>query len=640
MLTLACFWRVWEGDFVKFDDQVYVLDNAMVTHGLTGQGVAWAFTPTGYAANYHPLTWLSLMADVSLHGVNPAWFHATNLIFHICNVVLLYWFLQRMTRSPWRSLLVASVFAIHPLRVESVAWISERKDVLSMFFGFLALLAYVNYARRPNVWRYLAMTLLLVLSLLSKPMLVTFPFLLFLLDFWPLGRVVGWPAQGALVGTAGFSQSTPRRLMVEKLPLLALIAASSVMTYWVQHLGRAMEAGKHFTLPQRLANAIVAYGWYPRAVLWPVNLGALYPMPVSGWPVWLVLATALLLAGVTVLVCRQARRRPWLAVGWLWYLGLLLPVIGLVQVGGQSMADRYTYLPTVGLLIMAAWSLPALIFVKRAATIFLCAGWVVLLILLGALTHQQVGYWHDSETLFRHTLAVTRDNWWVESGLGAVLAARGQRLEAIDHFHAALAIDPQYVDARLNLGMALRNTGHPDQAMEQYRLALQNAPNNAELHNDLGIALSDLGQWPQAAEQFERAIALDTGNPSYRANLGQLLISLGRYSEAAANLHQALEMNPVSQSANMGLGMLAMKLHQPQEAARYFAALVELAPGRADARVLLAEALDVMGQRQAVMDQLRAAIELRPTNPSIQQRIERLARKLDSERQSETLPSP
>src|SRR5215210_126756 len=441
LLTLAAFWPTLGNGFVNLDDTLYVTANPMVRNGFSREGLAWVWT-ANVANNWHPLTVLSQMLDCQLFGVNPAGHHFTSLLFHLADVLLLFEVLRRMTGAAGRSTAVAGLFAVHPLHVESVAWVAERKDVLSALFWILAMGAYGRYARRPSAGRYLLVALAMALGLMAKPMVVTLPFVLLLLDVWPLERLrpgPGWRRRLAW-------------LTAEKLPLLGLSAAASLVTLRYQTTSLvSLEA-----LPWRLrvANAAVSYAAYLGKTLLPRNLSVFYPIPVE-IPFWKAAGAALLIAGLTALVVWKWRKEPWLTVGWLWFLGTLVPVIGLVQVGRQAMADRYTYIPSIGLFLAICWGLPALAASRRWRAA-LAVSAVLALMTLTAATRAQVRHWADSVTLYRHALAVTRGNYVANIGLARALASRRDWSGAAEQYRAALALRPHLRDARRGLDQALR----------------------------------------------------------------------------------------------------------------------------------------------------------------------------------------
>jgi tetratricopeptide (TPR) repeat protein len=452
LLTLAVYLPVLTHGFIRFDDPLYVTRNPWVKAGLTWNGIAWAFS-ANVASNWHPLTLLSHMLDCELFGMDPLGHHLTSLLLHTASAVLLFEALRRMTGAVWRSALVAALFAVHPTHVESVAWVAERKDVLSGFFWMLTLLAWERYVRQPSWQRYMAVALSLAAGLLSKPMVVTLPFVLLLLDVWPLRREI------------------PRKIRIkEKLPLFALAAASCVATVIAQ--SGAIGMASRFPMNLRLANAVLSYVAYLGKTLFPSRLAVFYPMPTE-FPAWKVMGAALLLASLTVLALRAAR---YVTVGWLWYLGTLVPVIGIVQVGGQAMADRYTYLPTIGLFLIAVWTIP-----RKAV-------WIPVLLALAIGTRLQLRHWQDSESLFRHAAAVTERNFIAHLNLAQIHADRGDRGRALEHFRTTLEIRPGMWQAQASLGNTLRRWGRPDKALPHLRNAVRLRPHDPRLRHALAEA--------------------------------------------------------------------------------------------------------------------------------------------------------
>ena len=460
LANLVAYAPVWHYGFVNYDDPGYISDNPHVAAGLTAQDVWWAFT-TGFFANWHPLTWLSHMLDVELFGMNPGPHHFTSVLLHIANTLLLFWLLHRITGALGRSAFVAGLFAVHPLHVESVAWLSERKDVLSTLFGLLTIWAYVEYVRRHGLRRYLVVLLLFALSLMAKPMLVTLPFVLLLLDFWPLGRV---SLEAIDPGRSGWAalwdrRSIVLRLVLEKLPLLALTIVSSVITFVVQQRGGTMLQLGVLPWNRRVGNALLAYFSYIGKTLWPTRLAALYPFRSS--PGWEVAAAILGLIGVSVTVIWDGRRHPYLPVGWLWYVGTLVPVIGLIQVGQQSMADRYSYIPLIGLFVIVAWGIPDLLarWPYRSTALPMAAVFVILACMIAA--RGQVLYWRNSIALWERTLEVTDENPVAHNNLAAALLVQGRTGQAIAHFSEALRIRPDYAEAHRNMGLLWKTKGGP-----------------------------------------------------------------------------------------------------------------------------------------------------------------------------------
>ncbi len=567
--TLAVYGDLRTHQFINYDDNVYVTDNPMVQGGLTLPGLIGAFTST-CAGLWHPLTMLSQMLDCQLFGLHPAGHHLTSLLFHLANTLLLFLWLQRTTGALGPSFLVAALFALHPLHVESVAWVAERKDVLSTFFWLLTMWAYVWYVESPGFRRYCLILVCFILGLLAKPMLVTLPLVLLLLDYWPLHR---WtPNRAATVSPAKQGRSRKRpsrasrerktqqgisapRLVWEKVPLFALAALCSLVTFFAEKESGAVKSLQDLALTSRLTNAMVAYVSYLGQMFWPAHLAVLYPLPRHNLPIWQAPAAGLALAALTFLALRQARRHPYLPVGWLWYLGTLLPVIGLVQVGGQAMADRYTYVPCIGLFIVVVWGLADLAARWRAPRFLLPVGAGMVLSALMICTWVQVSYWRDSISLYEHTLKVTRRNPLAHNNLGLALAAQGKMDQAVAQYNEALRLKPDYALAHNNLGLALAAQGKMDQAMAQYAEALRLNPDLAQAHNNLGFALEDQGRLDQAVAQYAEALRLKPDYDEAQNNLGVALAKQGKIEEAIARFQKAIQINPELPGAYANLGL-------------------------------------------------------------------------------------
>ena len=551
--TVIVFAGVLRNGWILLDDPDYVLTNSHVRGGLTLDGLRWLLR-SPHAANYHPLTTLVHMLNVQCFGLNSSGHHAVSLALHAANAVLLALALSRLTGAWWKSLLVAALFALHPLRVESVAWASELKDVLSSLFFMLTLLAYIDWAERPNARRYVTVALCLAAGLLAKPMLVTLPFVLVLLDYWPLGRLRGYPR----VVAAGASElGAPARslggLLLEKWPLFLLIAASAVGTFVVQRGGGAVIDTVTMPLPARAANAALSYGRYLRLTLWPQGLVPYYPLIRTPDASRGAFAAVALLAA-TALVAWQARRRPYLAMGWFWYLGTLVPVIGLVQVGMQSHADRYTYLPVIGIAIAGVWWLGELVPASRAARVAAMAAACALIGALGAATVRQVSYWHDNRTIFTRALALDHDNVVAYQCLGSELQKAGQAKAAIPYFEAALRVMPAFSEARTDLGVALGMLGRYNEAILQFHEVLR-SKDNAGVRHDLGVALMHSGRGSEAIAEFEEALRFDPEHFETLVDLGSVLGSAGRAHEAVAPLRRAVELRPDANDARRQLAV-------------------------------------------------------------------------------------
>ena len=526
--------------FVNYDDNYYVYNNPIVEKGLTLPGILWAFTHV-WAANWHPLTWLSHMLDCQFYGLNAGGHHLTNVLLHTATVILLFLVLRRMTGCLWRSAFVAAVFAIHPLRVESVAWVAERKDVLSGLFFMLTLGAYVHYARHPwSPARYGLVLLLFALGLMCKPMLVTLPLLLLLLDVWPLNRLQTQAGAEPVFRLA--RRPIPRRLIFEKLPLFALAIASVVITLFAQM--RVVESSENLSLSTRLGNALLAYVAYMGQMFWPSGLAVLYPLTAGGVRVAGVAPSLVLLAGISMGVFLLRRRYPYLLTGWAWYLLMLLPVIGIVQVGLQARADRYTYLPQIGLYLLLTWAAADLCAGRRHRRVVLGGGAVIILIALMFCARAQTAYWRNSELLWTHTLACTPDNFTARYGLGNALLQAGNVDEAIAQLRKALVFNPGLAKAHSSLGNALLQKGNVDEAIAQYQIALQIDPRSEEACYNFGNALLRQGKVDEAIAQYQKALEIKPDFAEAHFNLGAALFHEGKEDEAIAQYQRALQIKP------------------------------------------------------------------------------------------------
>ncbi len=537
IVVLVSFWPVIDCDFVNFDDDLYVTGNDHVREGLTADSVRWAFTTT-HNANWFPLTWLSHMLDVQLFGLDARWHHLTNLLLHVANTLLLFLVLHRMSGAPWQSAFVAAAFGVHPLHVESVAWVAERKDVLAALFWMLTLLAYCLYVERPKLQRYLLVVLLFALGLMSKPMLVTLPFVLLLLDFWPLQRL-GKATNGETGAALGWDAIRP--LIREKLPLFYLTLLSIFVTYRVQQAGGAVVPIETMPLGLRISNALVSYLGYLRKTLWPSDLAVFYPYP-SSFPAWQVLGSALLLVAISTAVVWKARRAPYLMTGWLWYLGTLVPVIGLVQVGRQSMADRYTYIPSIGLFIVVAWGVPELLRSWRHRRLMLAVASTAVLVALCIATSQQTRHWQSSIALFGHALDVTRDNYVAHYNRGAAYSDLGRHEQAIVDFDAAIGINPKDAMIHDYRGVAHAALGHHDQAIRAYDEAIALSPTYSSAYYNRGLSELQLGKDEAAIDDFTRAIELDPMSPNAYYNRALVLLDLGNPARAVEDLRIAARL--------------------------------------------------------------------------------------------------
>jgi len=597
LLVLAIYWQVTNHSFVNWDDPAYVTKNLHIKDGFSRDSILWSFTSL-HAVNWHPLTWLSHIVDVQLFGMNAGRHHLVNVCFHLINTLLLFVVLRRMTDALWKSVFVAVLFAMHPLHVESVAWVSERKDVLSTFFWMLTMWAYVRYTELPGANRYLLVVLFFALGLMAKPMLVTLPFVLFLLDYWPLKRFQ-------------FGQSGGGRLVLEKLPLIALSAACSVVIYIAQQSGGAVVSLSLHPLTVRTANALISYIAYIGKTVWPFHLAVFYPYPHSfSW--WQVAGAFLSLVSVSLLVIRSVKRRPYLAIGWLWYMGTLVPVIGLVQVGSQAIADRYTYIPLIGLFIVIAWGIPELLARwrhKKTGLIIIAAS---LVFLLTANTHNQIGYWADSVSLFEHTLDVTVNNGIIHNNLGMALAKQGKTADAIAHYHEALNIDPFHARAHNNLASALYDLGRTEEAIHHYSQALKIIPTYAEAHNNLGFVLFMKGRTPEAVHHYTEALRINPELTAAHNNLGHILANQGRTGEAIGHFSKVLHIDPRNAIAHNNLGLMLENEGKSTDAVRHYSEAIRINPGCADAHKNLANILAKQGR---TTEAIRHYYEMLRTNP-------------------------
>lgn len=569
LVTLIVFEPVRRNGFVSYDDNTYVTENPHVIKGLNPQSIIWAFTTT-HAGNWHPLTWLSHMLDCELFGLNPLWHHLVNLLFHIANTLLLFWVLKKMTGALWPGAFVAAAFAVHPLHVESVAWIAERKDVLSSLFWFLTIAAYIRYAERPGVAKFLLVILAFLLGLMAKPMLVTLPFVLLLLDYWPLRRFESVQINCRISPTL--------YLLVEKLPLFILAAVSCVITYIVQQSTGALKLTETLPLNIRLSNALVSYSGYIVKMVYPSRLAVLYPLGANGLPSWQPAASLLVLIVVSVGIIYTARRRPYLVVGWLWYLGTLVPVIGLVQVGSQSMADRYTYLPSIGIFIIIAFGAAELLAkwrYRKIASAVLGGGVIVVMVIC---TRIQLRYWRNDLTLYERALAVTRNNFIIHHNYGYALFKHGRPDKAIIYYKEALQIMPDCTDARSGLGYVLARLGRVDEAVNEYRQVLEILPDSPQAHNDLGTALGKQGKFNEAIEHFNEAVKIKPDFADAHRNLGFALTRQGKFTEAITHLAKAVQLNPDSALIHFFLASALADVGKTDEARLHFKEALRIDP--------------------------------------------------------------
>lgn len=606
-VTLVVYWQTIGFEFVNMDDFTYITRNPNVLKGLSFENLEWAFTTT-YFANWHPLTWLSFMLDVELYGQNAGGFHLTNVAWHVANVLLLFAVLRQMTHATWKSAFVAALFAVHPLHVESVAWISERKDVLSTFFGLLAIGAYARYTRHLKFTWYLAALVAFTLSLMSKQTLVTLPFVLLLLDFWPLNRFVcNAPDSGQVAEQQRALPKTDhrwvtdshrrwQRLLLEKLPFFVLSALFCVVAVIAQMGGGGMRLSTQLSLVTRCLNAVVAYVLYIKKTFWPINLAAFYPHPQESIATAEVIAAALILVLVTVAVLAAAKRCPYLPVGWFWFLGTLVPVIGLVQIGEHQMADRYTYVPIIGLFVSVTW-LVSQICGQRA---LLLVGGAGLIVVLTATASVQTFYWSGSISLFEHALSVTDGNYLAHANLGGAFQDVGRFEDAVFHYQAALKIKPKHAISHNNLGSIRYKQGEHDVAIQHYKQALEGDPTYGEAHYNLSKVYRDRGRMEESIHHFQKALLLVHPQVEllHRAEytqshfgLGVMLRDRGRMDEAIYHFRKAVSIDPSNSLAHNGLGIVLLRQGKRDLAIIHFRKALFLDPKLSDAEENLRRAL-------------------------------------------------
>lgn len=590
LVTFIAYEPLRHNDFVSYDDETYVTKNPHVYGGITRESLIRAFT-SSHASNWHPLTWLSHMLDCQFFGLNALGHHLTSLLFHVANTLLLFLVLKKMTGAVWPSAFVAAAFALHPLHVESVAWVSERKDVLSSFFWILTMIAYAWYAEQPGRRRYLLVVLALCLGLLSKPVLVTLPFVLLLLDYWPLGRFQLGHAGKSVNRRSHESANTHfqwpvfYRLVKEKIPLFVLSAISSVITLVVQRSWGAVVAIEMFPVAARITNAFISYIKYIGKMFWPSRLAIFYPHPGGDLPAWQLAGAILLLAMITVGVVLKTKQRPYLTVGWLWYLGTLVPVIGLVQVGMQAFADRYTYIPLIGLFIAVAWGIPDLVCRLKYRKTILSLSAAVLLVVLGVMTWVQVRHWRSDIVLYRHAATVVQDNWWAHNNLGIVHYHKGELDKASKHFAEALRIKPTCQNALSGMGVVLLAQGELDEAIKYLRNALRLKPDSprtyvylAQVHTNLGVALARKGRLDEAIQHHFEALRIRPSFPNGHRNLGVALNQKGETAKAVEHFAEAVRLKPDYLSVRIQLGHSLVKLGRIESAVGHYQKILQYKP--------------------------------------------------------------
>jgi len=592
LVMIAVFSQSTRHGFINYDDPAYVAENHHVKVGLTLDGMRWAFT-TFHAANWHPVTWLSHMLDCTLYGLKPAGHHLTNILFHIANTLLLLYLLYHATGKYWQSLFVAALFALHPLHIESVAWIAERKDLISTFFMLVTLIFYGRFVRRSGPLLYVLSIIAYALGLMSKPMLVTLPFVMLLWDFWPLGRLPFKKQRtenGPHVLHTNYPLATPLRLVLEKIPFFILTLASCIVTYAAQNKSGAVAEARFSPLLFRIINALLSYVRYIANMFYPHNLAVIYPLPTT-----LTIAEGLMagfaLLGMSYLVYRLTKSHEYLLTGWLWYLGTLVPVIGLVQVGKQAMADRYTYIPLIGLFIMVAWGVPALLQKWRYRCIVLPTAAILFLAILTIGTWIQLSYWRNGVRLFSHATEAVPGNYIAYRILGDALSERGAFAEAERSFKESLRICPDDDRTHTEWGAALAKQKRIDEAIDHFTAALLINPDSADAHYNLGIMLAEKGRITESISHYLEAIRISPDRGDAHMNLGSVYLKEGKLMEALYQYQQASRIDPGNVEINYSLGLTYGMQGNLNESVRYFRAALRNQPDFLEARYNLGIAL-------------------------------------------------
>ena len=555
--SLVAYWQITNHEFINYDDGLYITENSHVQAGLTFKSIKWAFT-TCHASNWHPLTWLSHMLDYELYGLNPMGHHWMNLQIHLINTLLLFFILQYMTGAIWKSAFVAALFALHPLHVESVAWVAERKDVLSTFFGMLTILAYIRYVIKRNLFRYFLVFISLSLGLMAKPMLVTMPFVLLLLDLWPLKRL-----NLPLNQPAGSQNSNFIPLILEKIPFLVPVAISSILTLVAQH-SSALKTLESFPLQTRVANALISYINYIVKTLWPLHLSVFYPHP-ENLPAWQIIGATLLIAVAIFLSIHRLKKYPYIIVGLLWFFITLFPVIGIIQVGDQAMADRYTYIPLIGIFIILAWGGPDLLKKwtnKRIVPAILA---ISILLLLTMQSFLQTTHWKNSITLFENSIKVTENNWLAHNNLGIALFSEGKFDKAIYHYKKALNIRPDTVCAIKNLGVAMFDKGNLKVAFQYFNKAIVINPEDFDAYYKIGRILEKQGKFNEAIRYFTEVIRINPGYAPAYNEIGIILAQKGKLQKSKKFFLKAIQLNPNYKDARNNLLILKKMIQQDEK---------------------------------------------------------------------------
>ena len=617
-LILAVYWKVQYHEFINYDDGRYITENKHVNSSFSKENFIWAFTHS-HSANWHPVTWLSHILDVQLYGLNPKGHHLTSLTLHIANSLLLFLVFARMTGAIWKSLFVASLFAFHPINIESVAWAAERKNVLSAFFWLLTMWAYIRYVQKRNLARYSMVFLFFALGLMSKPMLVTLPFVLLLLDYWPLKRFKIARDQRIISGDTGNQIENKKKLLnlvFEKIPLVVLVVGSCIVTLLAQKSWGAVVSFEIVPLTTRVSNALISYFEYLEKMVWPTNFSVFYPYPTDELFIWKNLMSGLILTGTTIMALRLIRKAPYLAVGWFWYLGTLIPVIGLVQVGQQAMADRYAYIPLVGIFIIIAWGLPELLknFPFRKKLLSVLTG--IFFSVLMTLTWIQLQYWENSVKLFEHAIEVTDKKYpsfvAVYNNLGVVLNEQMKFKEATVHLKNAVKLQPNYAEAHNNLGNSLSGLNRFREADIHYKEAIRLKPNYPEAYNNLANSLSKKFNLEEAISYYEKAVQLKPEYSEAHFNLGVTLNKWNHSEQAIGHLEEAIRLNPNFSEAHIALGNILFLKNNFKTALYHFETTLKMDPNNAIAHNSLGSVLGQQGNFDQAIAHFNTAIKINP----------------------------
>lgn len=609
VLILIIYWPIQNYGFLNYDDNLYVTDNYLIQSGLTCAGITKIFTDT-HTGHWHPVTMLSHMMDWWLFGANAGGHHWTSVLIHVLNTVLLFLLFKSMTGAIWRSALVAALFAVHPINVESVVWIAERKNVLSMFFWILTMLSYVWYVKQPTWKRYLPILVCFALGLMSKPMLVTLPFVLLLMDYWPLNRTMIYTVNQENHSSFKAQKARLRFLIAEKIPLFILTGVSIFLTVYAARNVGAVVSSTSLPLKMRVDNAIFSYVLYIKKMFWPLDLSVFYPGHHIG--IWMLLIAASFLILLSLILLRYYRKYPYLIIGWLWFLGTLVPVIGLVQVGSQAMADRYAYVPSIGLFIILVWGVSRFLHKRLSSKVTV----VITVLLIGGLTfmsHQQVKYWKDTLTLFSRAVAVTENNAFAHSNIAGALLTQNKVEEALPHLQKALALTPDDYNTLVRAARAYYVRGDHDTAVATLKRAIKTHPDYLRAYDDLYKILIATGKAEEALQEYENAVKVNRGVPEFCFAYGNVLASNGKFDEAILQYEHVLKVNPHHSGSHFNIGLVLMAKGHYEKAEVHFRKTISINPDHAPAHYRLAILLKKKGMIDEAQTHYLNAKRINPT---------------------------